>query len=47
MDYIVNFILQGQTGFTPEVLLRFFFVVLLVREIFGILDTLVDTCRRI
>lgn len=47
MDYIVNFILQGQASFTPEVLLRFFFVVLLLREIFGILNTLVDTCRRL
>lgn len=47
MDYIVNFILQGQTGFTPEVLLRFFFVVLLLREIFSILNTLIDTCRRL
>lgn len=47
MDHIVNFILQGQASFTPEVLLRFFFVVLLLREIFGILNTLVDTCRRL
>ncbi len=47
MDHIVNFILQGQTSFTPEVLLRFFFVVLLLREIFSVLNNLVDTCRRL
>lgn len=47
MDVIVTYILQGQTSFTPDVLLRFFFCVLLVRKIFSILNSLIDTCRRL
>lgn len=46
MDYIVNFILQGELNFTPAVLIRFFFVVFIIREIFGILHDLVDFSRR-
>ncbi len=46
MDYIVDYILQGAVDFTPGVLLRFFFVVLIVREVFGILHDLVDFSRR-
>ena len=48
MDVIVTYILQGQTSILhPDVLLRFFFCVLLVREIFSILNSLIDTCRRL
>lgn len=46
MDYLVNYILQGQTSFTPDVLVRFFFLVLVIREIFGILHDLIDFSRR-
>lgn len=46
MDYIVNYILQGEASFTPGVLIRFFFVVLIVREVFGILHDLIDFSRR-
>ena len=46
MDYIVDFILQGSTTFTPEVMIRFFFVVLIVREIFSVLHDLIDLSRR-
>lgn len=45
MDTIVNYILQGQTSFTPDVLIRFFFLVLIIREIFGILHDLIDFRR--
>ena len=46
MDYLVNYILQGQTSFTPDVLVRVFFLVLVIREIFGILHDLIDFSRR-
>ena len=46
MDYIVNFILQGDISFTPAALIRFFLVVLIIREIFGILHDLIDFSRR-
>ena len=46
MDSIVDFILQGNGTLTPEVMIRFFFVVLIVREIFAILHDLIDFSRR-
>lgn len=46
MDAILDFILQESSTLTPEVMIRFFFVVLIVREIFAILHDLIDFSRR-
>lgn len=45
MDYIVNFILQGETSFTPAVMIRFFLVVLCICEIFSLLHDLAGLRR--
>lgn len=46
MDAILDFILQGSGTLTPEVMIRFFFLVLIIREIFAILHDLMDFSRR-
>lgn len=45
MDYIVNFILQDAGSFTPAAMIRFFFLVLIICEIFSLLHDLAGLRR--
>ena len=46
-DYIIQFILQGETEFTLEVQLRFFFLVFTLGGIFNIIKQIIGVCRRV
>lgn len=46
-DYVIQFILQGETEFTLVVQLRFFFMVFALEGIFSIIRQVINMCRRV
>lgn len=46
-DYIIEFVLQGETEFTLVVQLRFFFLVFTLGGLFNIIKQILGVCRRI